>query len=88
MEALEKHNGSAEDPQGIFQGFEKYLIKLLKLLGDKQRDEEEGIMNWAWGKADNLKCIVLYCTIILINHLTTNNTSSSSGKKWRISIPW
>jgi hypothetical protein len=45
MEALEKHNGSAEDPQGIFQGFEKYLIKLLKLLGDKQRDEEEGIMN-------------------------------------------
>ena len=44
MEALEKHNGTAEDINGVFQAFEKYLIKLLKLLGDKQRVEEEGIM--------------------------------------------
>jgi Rab-like protein 5 len=44
MDALEKHNGTAEDTNGVFQAFEKYLIKLLKLLGDKQRDEEEGIM--------------------------------------------
>lgn len=44
MEALEKHNGTAEDINGIFQAFEKYLIKLLKLIGDKQRVEEEGIM--------------------------------------------
>ena len=46
MDNLEKHNGTAEDTNGIFQAFEKYLIKLLKLLGDKQRDEEEGIMSW------------------------------------------
>lgn len=44
MEALDKHNGTAEDINGIFQGFEKYLIKLLKLLQDKLREEEDGMM--------------------------------------------
>lgn len=44
MDALEKHNGTAEDINGVFQAFEKYLIKLLKLLSEKQRNEEEGIM--------------------------------------------
>ena len=44
MDALDKHNGSAEEVNGIFQSFEKYLIKLLKLLGDRQRDEESEIM--------------------------------------------
>ena len=46
MAGLEKHIGSAEDNQGIFQGFEKYLIKLLTLLADKQRLQEEDLI-WA-----------------------------------------
>ena len=45
MDALDKHNGSAEETNGIFQAFEKYLIKLLKMLGDKQKEEEESMMN-------------------------------------------
>jgi hypothetical protein len=44
MEALDKHNGTAEDSNGIFQSFERYLIKLLKVLSDQQRDEESRIM--------------------------------------------
>lgn len=40
MAGLEKHIGSAEDNQGIFQGFEKYLIKLLGLMSEKQKAEE------------------------------------------------
>jgi hypothetical protein len=44
MAGLEKHIGSAEDNQGIFQGFEKYLIKLLTLLADKQRLQEEDLI--------------------------------------------
>ena len=44
MEALEKHIGTAEESNGIYQSFEKYLIKLLKLLSERQRNEEEGIM--------------------------------------------
>lgn len=44
MDSLDKHHGSCEDPNGIFQGFEKYLLKLLKLLGDQQRNEEAEIM--------------------------------------------
>jgi hypothetical protein len=31
MQNLENHNGTAEDTNGIFQAFEKYLIRLLKL---------------------------------------------------------
>ena len=40
MDSLEKHHCSAEDANGVFQGFEKYLNRLLKLLGDLQRQEE------------------------------------------------
>ena len=46
MAGLEKHVGTAEDNQGIFQGFEKYLIKLLGLISDKQRQAEEDLVNW------------------------------------------
>ena len=41
MQGLEKHIGTAEDNQGIFQGFEKYLIKLLGLMSEKQRAAED-----------------------------------------------
>jgi hypothetical protein len=44
MEALDKHNGTAEDSNGIFQSFERYLIKLIKILGEQQKDEESRIM--------------------------------------------
>ena len=40
MNALEKYQGSAEDTQGIFATFEKYLTKLLKQLIEKQAAEE------------------------------------------------
>jgi hypothetical protein len=45
MEALDKHNGTAEDSNGIFQSFEKYLLKLIKILGEQQKDEESRIMS-------------------------------------------
>lgn len=44
MDSLDKHHGTCEDPNGIFQGFEKYLLKLLKLLGDQQRQDEDQLM--------------------------------------------
>lgn len=44
MDSLDKHHATAEDANGIFQGFEKYLIKLLKLIADQQRDQEAEIM--------------------------------------------
>ena len=34
MNGLNKHEGTSEDPQGIFGGFEKYLLKILRLLGE------------------------------------------------------
>ena len=40
MAGLEKCICSAEDNQAIFQGFEKYLIKLLTLMSEKQKAEE------------------------------------------------
>ena len=40
MAPLEKYNGSADDSQGIFTTFEKYLTKLLKQLIEKQAAEE------------------------------------------------
>lgn len=44
MEHLDKHIGTAEDSNGLFQGFEKYLIKLLKLMSDQQQEEEKLIV--------------------------------------------
>lgn len=44
MESLDKHIGTAEDSNGLFQGFEKYLIKLLKLMSDQQQEEEKLIV--------------------------------------------
>ena len=35
MQALDKFQGSAEDTQGIFTTFEKYLTKLIKQLFEK-----------------------------------------------------
>jgi len=40
MDALDKHHGTCEDINGVFQGFEKYLLKLIKLLSESQREEE------------------------------------------------
>ena len=40
MNALEKYIGTAEDSAGIFQTFEKYLNKLLKMIIEKQAAEE------------------------------------------------
>mgnify|MGYP001043566628 CR=1 FL=1 len=44
MQGLTPHIGTAEDNQGIFQGFEKYLIKLLTLMSEKQRAQEEDML--------------------------------------------
>lgn len=35
MAPLHKHEGSAEDTQGIFAAFEKYLMKIMKLISDE-----------------------------------------------------
>lgn len=64
MEALDKHNGTAEDSNGIFQSFERYLIKLLKVLSDQQRDEESRIMAW---KVLRIKQVVKTESDILVN---------------------
>ena len=60
MAGLEKHIGTAEDNQGIFQGFEKYLIKLLGLISDKQRQAEEDLVSWiplSWVKSKLMKIV-------------------------------
>jgi len=44
MNGLHKHEGTAEDTQGIFGGFEKYLLKILKLIAEMQDAEENKIM--------------------------------------------
>ena len=41
MAPLEKYQGTAEDTQGIFTTFEKYLTKLLKQMIEKQDAEEK-----------------------------------------------
>ena len=35
MTGLHRHEGSCEDTQGIFAGFEKYLMKILKLMEEQ-----------------------------------------------------
>jgi hypothetical protein len=35
MNGLHRHEGTTEDVQGIFAGFEKYLMKILKLIGEQ-----------------------------------------------------
>ena len=44
MNGLHRHEGTCEDTQGIFGGFEKYLMKILKLLGEMQEADENMIM--------------------------------------------
>ena len=44
MNGLHRHEGTAEDNQGIFAGFEKYLMKILKLLAETQAVDENMIM--------------------------------------------
>ena len=41
---LVRHDGTAEDSSSIFQGFEKYLNKLLKSMNDMQQVEENDIL--------------------------------------------
>ena len=45
MVPLDKWQGSAEDSQGIFTTFEKYLTKLVKQLIEKQASEENQYAN-------------------------------------------
>ena len=45
MNGLHRHEGTAEDTSGITAGFEKYLMKILKLLGELQEMDENKIMN-------------------------------------------
>ena len=40
LEYLDKHYGTAEDNSFVYSGFEKYLIKILKLIGEQNRDDE------------------------------------------------
>ena len=44
MNGLHRHEGTTEDTQGIFAGFEKYLMKILKLLGEQQEKDESNIL--------------------------------------------
>lgn len=44
MNGLHKQEGSAEDNQTIYTGFEKYLQKLCKLLGEQNDIDEKGII--------------------------------------------
>ena len=44
MNGLHRHEGTAEDSQGVFAGFEKYLMKTLKLLGEQNEADENKIM--------------------------------------------
>ena len=46
MAPLEKFQGSAEETQGIFTTFEKYLSKLIKQLIEKQAAEENQYASW------------------------------------------
>ena len=44
MAGLHKHEGTCEDTQGIFAGFDKYLMKILKLLGEQQEADENRLL--------------------------------------------
>ena len=44
MNGLHRHEGTCEDTQGLFASFEKYLMKILKLLGEMQEEDEKRIM--------------------------------------------
>ena len=44
LEYLDKHFGTAEDNTFVYSGFEKYLIKLLKLMGEQNLNDEENLM--------------------------------------------
>ena len=44
MNGLHRHEGTCEDTQGLFASFEKYLMKVLKLLGEMQEEDEKRIM--------------------------------------------
>ena len=44
MKSLHVHEGTCEDSQGIFAGFEKYLMKILKLLVEMNDADEKNIM--------------------------------------------
>ena len=46
LEYLNKEYGSAEDNSFIYSGFEKYLVKLLKLMGEQNQLEEDDMMSW------------------------------------------
>ena len=45
MNGLHKQEGTAEDQQTIYTGFEKYLQKLCKLLSEQRNEDEQAIMN-------------------------------------------
>ena len=41
---LVRHDGTAEESSGIFQGFEKYLNRVLKVMSEQQKGEEDDIL--------------------------------------------
>ncbi len=45
MNGLHKTEGTAEDASTIHAGFDKYLSKLIKLMGEQQEQEENKLMN-------------------------------------------
>ena len=44
LEYLNKEYGSAEDNSFIYSGFEKYLVKLLKLMSEQNLMDEDDMM--------------------------------------------
>ena len=45
LEQLDNVQGSAEDSSFIYSGFEKYLIKLLRLIGEQNKNDEDNILD-------------------------------------------
>ena len=45
LEQLDNCQGSAEESSFVYSGFEKYLIKLLRLIGEQNRNDEDNILD-------------------------------------------
>ena len=46
LEQLDCSQGSAEDSSFVYSGFEKYMIKLLRLIGEQNKNDEDNILDW------------------------------------------
>ena len=45
LEQLDNCQGSAEESSFVYSGFEKYLIKLLRLIGEQNKNDEDNILD-------------------------------------------